>query len=415
MDVLMTQSAKTLLGELDDCWNLDVLKLHEVTGGRPLFALFWTVMHKHRLLGHMKCSPGTFSNFITRIEDGYLDNPYHNSTHGADVLNGCHHFVQQLGFKEIITTWQTYSLFISAAIHDFEHPGVSNAFLINTKNPLAVLYNDTAVCESMHVARAFEVMQEPGGRCNILQGISEKMYRKVRQCIIDTVMVTDLSKHIDFTARLRTITATGKSEGAFADQGLLLQIAIKCSDIGHCSKARPLHLKWTKLIVEEMFRQGDKERERGDQISSFCDRTSADTSKNQIGFFEFVILPWWRALWQLDGRFGKITHATEANHQYWIEVRDAENDPSGSGRSLNREKTRSKSVMTLTMGDSAESLRTSSDLKESGATRKTMKVAVKKSLAGNRIARRASDSSAILEEGRLKRSGSAISSMSVDV
>lgn len=342
----MTQSAKTLLGDLDDCWDLDVLKLSEVTAGRPLFAVSWTIMQKHGLLTPMNCEASTFSNFITKIEDGYKDNPYHNSAHAADVVNGCHHFVETLGFKNTITTWETYSLLISAAIHDFEHPGVSNAFLISTKNDLAVQYNDTAVCESMHVARGFEIMQNPSGQNNILSGISEEDYWKVRRCIIDTVMATDLSKHLDFTARLRTLAANRKSEETFRDNNLLLQIAIKSSDLGHCSKKLSLHLRWTELIVEEMFQQGDKERELGKTISSFCDRTSADTPKNQIGFFEFVILPWWRALWQLDGRFGSLTHATEGNHLYWVELRNTE--PHLRESHSWSFKTRSKSVTSLT-------------------------------------------------------------------
>ena len=137
LDILMTQSAKALLGDLENCWDLDVLQLHEVTGGRPLFALFWAVVHKHGLLDHMKCSPQTFSKFVTKIEDGYLDNPYHNSTHAADVPNGCHHFGNSLALG-YTNHAANLPLFISAAIHDFEHPGVSNTFLINTNSPLAV-------------------------------------------------------------------------------------------------------------------------------------------------------------------------------------------------------------------------------------------------------------------------------------
>ena len=110
----------------------------------------------------VSCTNQTFANFITAIESGYLDNPYHNSAHAADVLNGCHHFVQALNFKSVITTQQMFSLLIAAAIHDFEHPGVSNNFLVKTQHELAVRYNDDSVCERMHVARAFAVMQQDG-------------------------------------------------------------------------------------------------------------------------------------------------------------------------------------------------------------------------------------------------------------
>lgn len=47
---------------------------------------------------------------------------------------------------------------MAAAIHDFEHPGVNNAFLINSESDLALKYNDTSVLENYHASRAFEVM-----------------------------------------------------------------------------------------------------------------------------------------------------------------------------------------------------------------------------------------------------------------
>lgn len=33
------------------------------------------------------------------------------------------------------------SLIIACLIHDFKHPGVTNAFLINTSDPIAIKYN----------------------------------------------------------------------------------------------------------------------------------------------------------------------------------------------------------------------------------------------------------------------------------
>ena len=47
---------------------------------------------------------------------------------------------------------------IAGAAHDFRHPGTTNAYLINTKDPLAVTYNDQAVCESMHVSEFFKLL-----------------------------------------------------------------------------------------------------------------------------------------------------------------------------------------------------------------------------------------------------------------
>ena len=36
----------------------------------------------------------------------------------------------------------TVSSILAAAIHDVDHPGRTNPFLVNSSSPLAILYND---------------------------------------------------------------------------------------------------------------------------------------------------------------------------------------------------------------------------------------------------------------------------------
>jgi len=58
-----------------------------------------------------------------------------------------------------MSSHEVLSLVIAALLHDYDHPGVTNAFLINSKHPLAMLYNDISVLESHHVAAALTAMQ----------------------------------------------------------------------------------------------------------------------------------------------------------------------------------------------------------------------------------------------------------------
>lgn len=46
---------------------------------------------------------------------------------------------------------------IAAATHDIEHPGRSSAFLCNSDDRLALLYNDICVLESHHAATTFQL------------------------------------------------------------------------------------------------------------------------------------------------------------------------------------------------------------------------------------------------------------------
>ncbi len=73
------------------------------------------------------------------------------------------------------------------------------------------------------------------------------------------------------------------------------QIAFKCSDLGHIAEGRAVHLKWVAALEEEFFRQGDRERAAGLPISPLFDRTKPGVTKSQVGFFEVVAMPLFKA------------------------------------------------------------------------------------------------------------------------
>ena len=49
-------------------------------------------------------------------------------------------------------------MLLAGVVHDIDHPGFNNIYMVNTKSPLAVRYNDEAVLENYHVATAFKIM-----------------------------------------------------------------------------------------------------------------------------------------------------------------------------------------------------------------------------------------------------------------
>ena len=54
---------------------------------------------------------------------------------------------------------EVFATLIAAAVHDVDHPGKNNQFLIETGHELAILYNDNSVLENHHLAMAFRIMQ----------------------------------------------------------------------------------------------------------------------------------------------------------------------------------------------------------------------------------------------------------------
>ena len=58
---------------------------------------------------------------------------------------------------------------------------------------------------------------------------------------------------------------------------------VDCADLSNPTKPLELYRRWVDLIMEEFFRQGDKERENGQDISPMCDRHNATIEKSQVG------------------------------------------------------------------------------------------------------------------------------------
>lgn len=50
---------------------------------------------------------------------------------------------------------------IGALAHDLGHPGVTNTFLVSTRNQLALTYNDASCLENFHVASLYDICKNP--------------------------------------------------------------------------------------------------------------------------------------------------------------------------------------------------------------------------------------------------------------
>lgn len=86
------------------------------------------------------------------------------------------------------------SCYISAALHDYEHPGVTSPFLINMNDAMAVRHNDISVLENHHLASAFQLIESDEAN-NWMINMDRREYKRVRHVIIQTVLTTDMTKH----------------------------------------------------------------------------------------------------------------------------------------------------------------------------------------------------------------------------
>ena len=151
---------------------------------------------------------------------------YHNHLHASDVTQSTHVLLQSSSLQDIFSPLEILSALLACCVHDVDHPGVSNQFLVNTSkhsrmkhiipiitttypcpgSELAVMYNDESVLENHHCAVIFKLLQTP--ECDILATLTQKQRTSVRKMVIDMVLATDMSKHMS----IRVYQKATKSE-----------------------------------------------------------------------------------------------------------------------------------------------------------------------------------------------------------
>ncbi|KAK6468842.1 cAMP-specific 3',5'-cyclic phosphodiesterase 4B isoform X2 [Huso huso] len=296
-----TDQEDSLTKELDDLnkWGLNIFRVAEFSNNRPLSCIMFAIFQERDLMKTFRIPEDTFITYIMTLEDHYhADVAYHNSLHAADVTQSTHVLLSTPALDTVFTDLEVLAALFAAAIHDVDHPGVSNQFLINTNSELALMYNDESVLENHHLAVGFKLLQEEN--CDIFQNLSKRQRQSLRKMVIDMVLATDMSKHMTLLADLKTMVETKKvtSSGGllldhYTDRMQVLRNMVHCADLSNPTKPLELYRQWTDRIMEEFFRQGDKERERGMEISPMCDKHTASVEKSQVGFIDYIVHPLW--------------------------------------------------------------------------------------------------------------------------
>jgi hypothetical protein len=260
----------------------NVFELEIVSEGHALYYLASNLFQEHDFQMVLGVNERMFRHWLLKMESGYdRKNSYHNGTHAADVTHCLNYFITRDCIAKKLTPEEVFAAIIAAIGHDYMHPGFTNAFLVATKNPLALRYNDQSVLEQYHSASIFEIFSQP--EYDILSPISSEQRLHIREIVTSMILATDMAFHFEWLSKFKSkISANSLNMDNKNDKKMVLNMALKCSDVNNLSKPLAQSRIWTQLIMEEFFKQGDEERARGLPISMFMDRNSTDIPKCQM-------------------------------------------------------------------------------------------------------------------------------------
>jgi hypothetical protein len=305
-------------------------------------------LRRNGLVAAFQLDVSKLRRFLSTVEAGYSNGvPYHNKAHAASVVHMTHALLRHGGVAAVVGAGQhfysapptvgadatgaagvaypagaleTLACLFAAVVHDLEHLGKNNAFLVKSQHPRAVRYNDAHVNEHHHLAAAFEVLLRPD--CNFLGALPPPVFAAFRQLVVALVTATDMAVdksivssfgHTLAQAAAQAAKVDANSDAADgagdastspaaaapwafapaceADAVAALQLVLKAADLGHLALPWGQHLGWVELLEEEFFQQGDAEKALGHPTSFLCDRTAPGVTQSQEGFFNFVVTP----------------------------------------------------------------------------------------------------------------------------
>ncbi|CAK9293458.1 unnamed protein product [Gordionus sp. m RMFG-2023] len=266
------------------------------------------------------CGDSVFENYLEA-------NPYHNSLHAADVTQALHCLIQEEKWYEYLKPEDIFSVIIAAMCHDINHPGLNQHFLLETRDLLSLIQKEEPILENHHWSMTLSLLNQS----KLLDHLSIDLRQNILSQIKSFILATNIKLHQDYIVKFRSkidinegdilcshVISTPNNQNLInepskldpkrlslllkadkshfdlnrlPDRHFLLQIALKCSDVSNPARQWTISQRWSRMICQEFFNQGDIERLIKIPVTAFCDRTRTTIAQMQEGFLEYVVLP----------------------------------------------------------------------------------------------------------------------------
>ena len=318
-------------------------KLDEVTQGGGFYLTALYLMHRFGVVGPnavqrppsaewLKIDLPKLKNYLFVMQQlytrrphtaktGTAQSPFHNHLKGIMCLRTLFWMMREGKMQQAMMLKdpaELYTILMAAIVHDCDHPGVNNTFLLQSKSYLATLYLGRSPLERHSVAVALQLAANT--QCAIPQS---ELFRAE---LLQLVLATDASHHAEvtekFNRRLQFISDWSRHHD---DRMLCSSIMIKATDTFYVFLKGDRYQQWSNKVREEFLRQGDLQKAspalHGHPVQESMDRkkSSATPDENdnwQRGhntFGYYVVLPVISALASIGPGIGPLKETCASN------------------------------------------------------------------------------------------------------
>jgi ankyrin repeat protein len=343
---------------LDD-WDFDSFKLSNAQRRAAVRAVI-VMRHEHISEGSFLGDwATTCTSFVEGVQRGYTSPstvPYHNWMHAVDATLAMNVMLDLCVTGLYFTAYERFALAVAAVAHDIGHPGMNNQFLAQTSHPLAVRYNDSSPLENHHCATLFELASQPG--MAIFGDLEKDRYKEVRHYVIEAILATDYSRHLNLVQQVETLYEMNKELFDTSDEMYRTGVSdfpsrevvdffrrqdvkrhIRTIFLHYCDTSNPMKSfdvaqSWADIILEEFFMLGDREKERKIPVQPLNDRDQVNKAFSQVSFIEFFIAPMGIAMVRIIPDLRITVDSLLANLEMWFDlwVRDTDPPPADDER-----------------------------------------------------------------------------------
>ena len=155
--------------------NFEAFNFETILDGNALEFLTFKIFKTHNFFDIYHIPLEHVVTFAGEIKLGYFkENPYHNIPHILDSMQGLHYLMINGEIHKTLKRHDIFGIFIACLMHDYEHPGYSNQFIVKAKHPLAIRYSDISVLENHHLAAGFSILFT-FPNCNIIENMGYEL------------------------------------------------------------------------------------------------------------------------------------------------------------------------------------------------------------------------------------------------
>jgi len=203
--------------------TIDIEKTNYIT-------LIYSILGSYHMSTILNIDEVFIKKFIILVEDGYdkykhsVNIPqYHTFYHAIDVALFVHYLLCYTKIGNNLSDEHKLLLIITALLHDIGHSGLTNTYLVNSKDPLCSVYGNSSTLEKYHIEIGTKIIDETG--------IFDKTFKKQQylHIIKECILATDMTFHKDYFVLQNDMDT--------------MKIILKCADISNCCRSPEIFKK----------------------------------------------------------------------------------------------------------------------------------------------------------------------------